>query len=439
VSARVFLIAVVLASSAATVSPAAAQSRVVLTPSVTVGWVYDDNLFHEAVAEAEAILRVSSGFHATRETARTLFGFGADIDLERFSEHRTLSSPFARQAAMMRVRHQATPRLSFEFDGGADSTRAPTELNLTTGILTGRRRAYRLSGNPSVTFEVTPVSRVSAAYDLNADIVPETFLLSPGLPGEPLETFAPQSRVFTHVASAQYAHGLTPRHELRVDYVNRWFQIGDQFDRPGEFVVTPGATIGTHTALVGWAFRVNPAVRFEAAVGPRIRQGVMNIDGFEAQALLWRQRPTHDLFVSYVRTVTTAIGLSTLIEVDRAILRGIYRPPFGVQLEGETGFYQNTVDEQSVRAFQLSGGVTVPIAGPVSVGATYSIDFQRGRFGVAAPIVVPGSGRMLDPEAPLRRNVAMLRLVIAPQVRRQPEEPPPGAAPIRTPVKKENR
>ena len=422
-------------------APLQAQARTVVTPSVSVAWVYDDNLFYQAAAEIERILRVTSGLDVTRETQRTTLDFDISFDLERFDEHSTLSTPLARQAAFLRTRTQASPRVAVQFEGSFDSTRAPTELNLTTGLLTGRRRAYRLHGGPGVTVDVTPTARVSVDYDLYADVVPEGTLLVAGLPGEPLESLEPASRLFTHVAGAQFAQGITPRNELRIDYVARWFMIGDE-RRAGITtpIVTPGQTLATHTAMVGWAFRVNPAVRFEAAVGPRLRQGRFGIDGVEAEALLWRQRPTHDVFVSYVRTVTTAIGLRSLIEVDRALLRGVYRPPFGMQTEGEVGFYQNTVDDQTVRAFQVSGGVTVPIAGPLSVGASYSMDFQRGRFGgaVLQPII-PGPGPILNPNAPLRRSMAMVRIVLAPQVRRTPEDPPPGATPSRNPIKRSDR
>jgi hypothetical protein len=429
-TAVVAAIALVVAPAA----PAAAQSRVVVTPSVSVGWVYDDNLFYQTSAEAERILRFTSGLDLRRETQRTTLDLDVSFDLERFDEHRTLSTPLARQVAFLRTRTQAAPRVVFEFEGGFESTRAPSELNLSTGILTGRRRAYRLHGGPGVVVDVTPTARISADYELYADIVPGGTLLVAGQPDAALESLEPASRLYTHVAGAQFAQGITPRNELRLDYVARWFVIGDE-RRAGVVapLLTPGQTIGTHTALVGWAFRVNPAVRFEAAVGPRLRQGSFGIDGIEAQALLWRQRPSHDVFASYARTVTTAIGLRSLIEVDRALLRGVYRPPFGIQTEGEVGFYQNTVDEQTVRAFQLSGGITVPIAGPLAIGASYSVDFQRGRFGGALlQPIVPGPGPILDPNAPLRRTVAMVRVILAPQVRRTPEDPPPGATPSRT-------
>ena len=430
---------------------ATAQARVVVTPSLSLAYVYDDNLFYEAAGEREAIWRLTSGLAVTRDTQRTSLVADLSFDVERFREHRTLSSPLARQAASFRTRTQASQRVAFGFEGGFDSTRAPTELNLTTGLLTGRRRAYRLYGAPHVITDLTPTAKLTLEYDFNADIIPKGALLLPAGTGEVLEALAPASRLDTHIVGARLTQGVTPRHELRVDYVARWFRIGETVPIPtvagNGFAPIAGTTIGTHTALIGWAFRINPAARIEFAAGPRLQQGRFGIQGVEAEALLSRQRPTHDVFLSYVRTVTTAVGLTSLIDIDRGLLRAVYRPPFGVQTEAEVGFYRNAIDEQSVRVLHLMGGVVIPIAGPLSVGGSYSVDFQHGRFGIdptivpvvlTTPAAVPAL--LVDPNAPMRRGVAMIRVILSPQIRRVPEDPPPGATPVRTPpVKRSDR
>jgi hypothetical protein len=446
------LIAGLLAAAA----PAAAhaQSRLVVAPSLSLGFVYDDNVFYETAGNLEAIWRVTPGVTVTRETQRSALFADLNFDLERFREHPSLSTPLARQYALVRLRHLATPRFSAGFEGGVESTRAPAEMNLTTGLLTGRRRAMRIHGGPSVAGDLTPRLALTGDYSLSADIVPEGALQLPdAATGELLEAQAPASRLWTHVASSRLSYDVTPRHEFRLDYVGRWFVFGD----PTPSVFSPEAPpvpplagtapvprhpIVRHTAFAGWTYRINPAVTLDVAAGPRFRFGRsgdrVDFDGMEIEALLSRQRLTHDVFLSYVRTVTSAIGLTSLMDTDRGLLRAVYRPPFGVHTDGEVGVYRSTIDDQTVTVVRVAGGLTLPLGGPVSLGVSYALDSQYGRFGPRplAPIVtVPGAepSFVFDPDAPMRRGVALIRLIIAPTLRPTPEDPPPGATPVRRP------
>jgi hypothetical protein len=440
--------------------PASAQSRLVVVPSISIGFVYDDNVFYEAAGNLEAIWRVTPGLSVSRETPRTALVADLSFDLERFREHPALSTPLARQFGSLRVRHQASPIVTVGFEGGVESTRAPAEMNLTTGILTGRRRAMRFHGSPSLTVDVTPRTAATFGYSATADIVPEGALQLPGATGGILEAQAPASRLWTHVASGRLSYDVTPRHEFRVDYVGRWFVFADPLAQlpvlptdpaPADLDVVARDPIVRHSAFVGWTFLINPAVKFDVAAGPRFRFGhfgaedAFEIDGVEVEALVSRQRVTHDVFVSYVRTVTTAVGLNTLMETDRAMFRGVYRPPFDLSAEVEAGYYRSAVNEQDITVLRIGGGLTLPIGGPVSVGLSYALDSQVGRFG-ARPVVpiVPASPadplRFVDPDAPMRRGVALIRLIIAPSTRPTPEDPPPGATPVRrTPVKRSDR
>jgi hypothetical protein len=446
-----------LLCAAGSATAAGAQARLVVVPSISVGFVYDDNVFYEAAGNLEAIWRVTPGLSVSREAQRTSLFADINFDLERFREHPDLSTPLARQFGMLRIRHEATPTVSLGFDGGIESTRAPAEMNLTTGILTGRRRAMRFSGGPSLTVDVTPRLATTVGYTATADIVPEGALQLPGASGDILEAQAPASRLWTHVASGRLSYDVTPRHELRVDYVTRWFVFTDPMVR---FPVAPADPnvplappqfrdpIVRHSAFLGWTYRINPAVKLDIAAGPRFRVGrygaddPFDVDGFEVETLLSRQRVTHDVFLSYVRTITTAVGLTSLMETDRAILRGAYRPPFGVRFDVEGGYYRSAIDDQDVTVYRVGGGLTLPLGGPVSVGVSYAIESQHGRFGILPTVpIVPSSLddplRIVDPDAPMRRSVTLIRLIIAPSMRPTPEEPPPGATPVRRgPVKR---
>jgi hypothetical protein len=436
-----------------------AQSRLVVAPSISVGFVYDDNVFYEETGNLEAIWRLTPALTVTRETARTALLADVSFDVERFREHASLSTPLARQSALLRVRHEATPRIAVGVAGGLESTRAPTELNLTTGLLTGRRRAMRFYGGPSLSGNLTPRLTATLDYTLNADVIPEGSLLLADEADERgddvIVAEAPASRLWTHLLGSRLAFDVTPRHQLRVDYVGRWFVFAD----PAHIIATPPLPsspapavppaapdpIVRHTALLGWSYSVNPAVTLEVAAGPRLRFGDaaapgLAIDGIEIEALLARQRVTHDVFLSYVRTVTTAVGLTSLVDVDRGILRGVYRPPFGVQAHGELGFYRSAVDLQDVSVVHVAGGVTLPLGGPVALGVSYGVDLQYGRFGLdpaRPPTTLPGPEidprRFRDPDAPMRRGVAMIQLIISPPTRPTPEDPPPGATPVRRP------
>jgi hypothetical protein len=93
--------------------------------------------------------------------------------------------------------------------------------------------------------------------------------------------------------------------------------------------------------------------------------------------------------------VLASVGLTQPHHLEAALHAGLYRDQFGVA---------------TVRVYHASADLTVPIAGAVSIAASYGIDQQQGRFGFLSP-ATPAT---VANNSPIRRSVVLVRLVVSP-------------------------
>src|SRR5262245_22065788 len=88
-------------------SNAEAQSNVTLVPSVTIGAVYDDNLFARAQGSAGEMFQVRPSIEANYESPRLTFLTLYSWDMER-SNHAALNTLDARRHGMLDARFRGT-------------------------------------------------------------------------------------------------------------------------------------------------------------------------------------------------------------------------------------------------------------------------------------------------------------------------------------------
>jgi hypothetical protein len=398
------LLAVVLSAT-----DAWTQARVIVAPSAGAGIVYDDNVFSTPKDEAttDTILRVTPGFAASRETPRTSWFGSYSFDAERYTDHTDLTTPFARQAGVMRAKITSSPDTSVTLNGTYDNTITPAELNLTTGLQTGRRRAWAWTAGPEFSETVTARTRISFDYTASASFLEAGLFLPEG------------QQLVSHAADLTIAHDLTPRDEIRVRPFLRDFEFNDAGDVPA------------YGLVMGWTHKITPLSRISIEAGPRLTVPARWADVKpEVDAILDRRTGASELSLEYVRTLTTAVGFSGVIDTQRVAASAGYHEPRATDFTATAAVYSNSYLDSTTRVYQATVDLTRRMIGVFWFSASYSFDFQRGRLGliVLSDSSSPLGGLSLTPVAPdepISRNVLMVRLLIAPEIRPTGKFKPP--------------
>jgi len=385
---------------------AVAQARVLIAPSASAGLAFDDNLFSTPDQQAitDQILRVTPGLSASRETARSYWFGGYSFDAERYQEHPILTTPMARQTGGGLVRVATSPRTAFTLAGGYDSTNTPSDLNVTTGLFTGRARAWRLRAAPEVRHALSPASTVTVSYDVTSDTLQD-------------------ERIITHAASLAFVHATGVRDEFRFEPFVR------------EFIFNTGA-LAVGGGMIGWTHRITRFTSLRLQGGPRFIEK-SDVVKPELDLALERRTEYSEWSVSYERSMTTAIGLNAVVDTERLLARTGYHHPAVVDFTLEGGVYSNRYTT-TTRAYHVGVDLTRALGPAIAISLGYSLNLQRGLFNPLA-LASPGdegttlvnlplltSPAIVD--VPLRRNVFAVRLVVAPTIKpmRTPPENKPG-------------
>jgi hypothetical protein len=385
------------------------QARVIVAPSAGVGMVYDDNVFSAPQGEetTDTILRLTPGLAASRETPRTAWFGSYSFDAERFTDHPTLTTPFARQTGVMRAKVASSPDTTVTLNGTYDNTIYPSELNLTTGLQTGRRRAWAWTAGPEFSETVSARTKVSFSYTATASF------LEPG-------PFLPDGQqLVSHAADLTIAHDLTPRDEFRVRPFLRDFEFNDTGDVPA------------YGLVLGWTHKITPLTRISLEAGPRLTVPARWDEVKpEVDLLLARQTGASEVSLEYARTLTTAVGFSGVMDTQRVAASAGYHNPRAMDFTATAAVYSNAFADSSTRVYLASVDLTRRMIGVFWFSTSYSFDIQRGRLGVLllpdaiSPFVNPGL-TPIAPDTPIMRNVLMIRLLIAPELRPTGKFKPP--------------
>jgi hypothetical protein len=375
---------------------AAAQARTVVTPSVSVGAAYDDNVLSEPDAQSDHVWRVTPGVTFTRDTATSAWLGSANVQGEWYSRFADLSTPAARQHADLTGRWMFSPQSSVDVASGYDNSITPGDLNLATGIVPGRLRAWRWFTGPEGRTAITTNTTLDLRYQITGDFAAIT------------------PDIFTHDAEGLVLHEVDGRDELRVRY------IGQVFDFQGT------GSILSNAGLLGWTRRVTPALTVRLDAGARYTSSRTRP---EIDSAITRHTTFTEGALNYAWTQTTALGVAELVEVQRAYASWRYERPGHVSASAQGGLYRNKLSTGQADIYSGSVEVVMPLAGVVSLAAAYETDFQRGRVGSVFSVPSPGLPDLVVPPILLnqnvRRNLTLVRLIFSGSVRSAsgPERP----------------
>jgi hypothetical protein len=362
---------------------AGAQSRATFTPSLSIGSVYDDNLFARTVGSGDQMTLFSPGIEASFENPRLAFLGLYTFDMQRSFDHPALNELEARRHALIDSHYRRSQNLTFTLVGRYDLTQTAGELNFNTGLLLDRHQALRWEVNPSVAYQVNTRTTVNALYDRTTErIIGET-------------------SAFEDIARFTVTRQKTPRATIGFGYSMRHFINGDE----------------THTSnavLFGSTYALSPATMFTMQVGPRLSS---------------RGTLEPDITASIARRAINAVGYSVDVWRGESIILGVLGPvevlsttsglmwPIRRTLEmGVHGglFDSTTLSQGKARVYHAEAVAAWSPTGPVIVAVSYGADFQRGDIRTS-----------LLADKKVVRHLFQVRLTVAPHLSRsfQPEDP----------------
>ena len=339
---------------------------------VAVGVAYDDNVFWRPLATPDLIQRVTPSIEMHHETPRLTLSNRYRFDAERYTDHPELTTPFARGDAAIEAAIRSSTRTKLALRAGYQRTQTASELNVTTGLATGRLLGSRGEFSSELTRTAGANGSVIVGYEFGADAVEE------GIDNQ------------SHSARLRFTRGVGTRDEVQVAYLGeRWaFQ--------------PGEPILSHVGSVGWSRRITPLTKLTLEGGPRLTAGLVQP---EVKASLSRRvEERTEVALTYSHTRTVAVGLPELIETDSMQASVAYRQPGKWDVVFGGGSFRNVLREGEVLAYQLSGEIARALSGPLWLAATFDASLNDHKVGGIAAF-----------DQRVRRDVVALSLRVSPR------------------------
>jgi hypothetical protein len=366
-AARAGALAVLLVVVAPGLPEAEAQPGFYATPSLSLAEVYDDNLFSTPTRrQRDFITRVSPALEAGyRSAPLTLLGrYGFDAEL--YAEHPELNDAQTRQEASVDLQSRPTPTLRLGLTGLFRETQIAGELNLESGLTTGRVRGQRVSLAGAAGWRLGPRTEVSAEAEAADDE------LEGGIGTK------------TYTAGGRLERELTARDAGRLGYTVR------------RFVFDGDETQTSQAALVGWRHAFTPRTSLELSGGPRFTDG--SVDP-EVSASFRHELRGGELSLMYARTETTAIGQVGTLTTDSATALAVWEPRRSLRVRAAPSVVRVEQAGLDATVYSLSLGVSYRVTRFVALEASYGFALQRGS-------TVPTT----RPDQEITRNIVVLML-----------------------------
>lgn len=375
VALAIVLLGVVIAPSAAF-----AQAGFYLTPSLSVGEVYDDNIFSDASGrQTDYISRftptVQAGYQSEPLTLLGRYSF----DAERYENHPELTDAEVRRRASLELRYLPTRPLTLSFTGNYTQTQTPQDLNVLTGIDVERGRARSYSFNPSIAYQFDPRTSTTGGY---------TFTRS---------ELAGETSTDAHIANWGLSRRITPLDTGTFGYTYRHFLFHDDSTPDGN------STTISHVGMLGWTHDFTPFTSMTLQGGPRYTERERSVDP-EVSASITHKLQRGALSFTYARSQNTNIGQAGTVSTESFAASVTYQPLQFLHVNAAPGYIRSTRDGSETKVYRLNLGASYQITEWLSLVSSYQYSFQRGVLGSQ-------SGTTSGSDEDILHNIVSLRLV----------------------------
>jgi len=356
--------------------PARADEKLELRPSLVFGQVWDDNLFSSAEEpEADAVTSLGPGLTLALRGKH----FGASLSYSRegqmFARLSSLSTTGAGQSALGTLSYAGAGGLRIDATQAYRSTLNPSQLAPTTGLDLGRRSAWQVSSEESLSLPLGGRTRGSLRYAFVQDEI------EGGLSGQ------------TQSAGATLERRSSERTSATLGYTLRRFTFG-------------GSGVTSHVVMAGWTSTLGPRTTLRVAAGPRIASGE---PAPEIEVSLRHQLKGGELQAAYGQTEARILGLAGAGSSESATVSFSWDLGRSLRFGLSPGVFRNRAPQTEWTVYRMSSRLAWSIGRSVSIVASHDFASTRG--------VVPGN---------FLHNVYSVRLTVAP-----PGRPLVAAAPPR--------
>jgi len=374
-----------IAASAFQAVAAAAQSHVEAVPSLTIGSIYDDNLFAQTQGDAGHMLTLRPGLGTAIDTPRLSLSSLFTFDAQR-SNHRDLTMIDARRHGDAKVQYRTTDATTVGLMAQYDRTETPGEINIGTGILTDRRQAQRWEVSPNFAHRFGPHTSITGSYDWMAE-----------------------SLVDNGTGRMQVVRmGLSQIYTAR-SAVTGWV-IARHFADPSD------ATNGSDSVAVlgGWDHQFSPASRLSIQAGPRVSsyRGLLP----EVTASLMRDTPRLKVGVDYAHSETIVLGIRGPVTYNGGGARITFPLRRTIEISSHSAATAiDTLDAHRLTSYRQTFITSWAPGGLYTFNASYGVDFQQGNI-----------RRNVFTDADVWRHVFGVSVTVAPRYSRSikgPDDP----------------
>jgi len=366
--------AFILASIALSAAHASAQTRVDVVPSVSVGTVYDDNIFAQTAGSGGQMLQVRPGLEATVESARLTLGTLWTFDAQR-SNHPDLNMLDARRHADLDLHYRSTSATTFGLATRYDRTDTPGEINLLTGTLGDRRQAYRWEVNPNFSHRFRPRTSITGGYDWTD------------------ESLVDNGTGRMHMVRSGLSHEYTTRTTFTGSFMGRHFV--DEFD-----------TNSSYALLAGWEHELAAGTRVSLQGGPR----ASSYHGIAPEIVAGFARATNRLAMGfdYWHGETIVLGIRGPVAVNSATAKVTWRLRRTIEVGSHSAVSDiTTLDARQVTTYRETLLASWSPGGWYTIAGDYGIDYQQGDI-----------RRNLFSNANVLRHVFRVSVTVAPRLSR---------------------
>jgi hypothetical protein len=379
---------VIVAVNALNAATATAQSHIEAVPSVTIGSIYDDNIFAQAQGDAGQMLMIRPGLGTAIDTPRLSLSSLFTFDSQR-SNHRDLTMIDARRHADATLKYRTTPMTTLGFMAQYDRTETPGEINIGTGILSERRQAQRWEVSPNFAHRLREHTSITGSYDFTT------------------ETLVDNGTGRMQVARAGLSQIVNTRSSLTGWVMERHF--ADPSD----------ATNGSDSVAVlgGWDHQLSPASRFSIQAGPRVSsyRGLQP----EVSAGITRETPRLKAGIDYSHSETIVLGIRGPVAYNGGGARVTWPFRRTIEISSHTAATAiDTLDRHRLTSYRQTFVAAWTPGGLYTLNASYGVDYQQGNvrrgvftdsdvwrqvFGVSVTVAPRYSRSIKGPDDPAAR------------------------------------
>lgn len=328
---------------------AIADPNVYFTPSLSIGRVYDDNLFFStANVESDSIWRVSPALEAGLDSRQLVLAGYYSLDAERYARHPELDGNATRRHAALDFSYQPLKRLNLSMQGYYTDTNTPEQLAPSVGFQLGRINVRALSLNPGLSFAFNEVTSGTVDYALDRD---------------------------------ELADG--PDTEIRASTLGLKRRIGRADTLGANFysdIYTFGNAVSTTSRAwtLGWAHTLSRRTSFSVAAGPRDTAGAT---APEVAASLRHTLENGNISCSYVRSQTAVIGETEAVNVQSLIVQFDYSPDSRLDVLISPSYATDWGEGTKARIYGLNMNVSYKLNNTLSAIGSYEYGLQDGEIG----------------------------------------------------------